>query len=138
MTKKYVLIVPDGASDISRIGGKSPLQLARIPCMDLLARLSVTGLMQTLYSDLPKGSVVAQLGMLGYDPYKYYPHGRSSCEALAIGVKLKEGDISFRANFVYMKNDVLESYNANYIKSNKAIKLISKLKSRLAEEYPDF
>lgn len=138
MNKNYVLIVPDGAGDVARIGGKSPLELARIPNMDMITRLGVAGLMQTLYDDLPKGSIVAQLGMLGYDPYVYYPHGRASCEALAVNVDLEAGDIAFRANLAYMKGDVLDSYNAGYIKSEIATFLISYVQDKLAEEFPDF
>jgi len=136
--KKYVLIVPDGAADVARIGGKSPLQLARKPYMDKLAILGITGLMQSLYTDLPKGSIVAQLGMLGYDPYIFYPNGRASCEAIAIGKNLHDGDIAFRANFVYMKGDILESYNAWYIKSDEASKLILFLQNQLSKKFPEF
>jgi 2,3-bisphosphoglycerate-independent phosphoglycerate mutase len=136
--KKYVVIVPDGAADLVRIGGRTLLQLARIPYMDRLAELGVSGLMQTLYDELPKGSIVAQLGMLGYDPFKYYPGGRASCEALALGVNLDETDICFRANFVFMKGEVLNSYNADYIKSEVAQPLVAFLSERLAAEFPEF
>ena len=137
-TKTYILIVADGAGDIARIGGKSPLELARMPNVASLTVEGLSGLMQTLYSDLPKGSIVAQLGMLGYDPYRYYPAGRASCEALAIGVELGDRDIAFRANFAFMKGKILDSYNAGYIKSEEAQSLVHLLQNKLSRDFPDF
>lgn len=132
------MIIMDGAGDVARIGGKSPLQLARIPHTDYLSNIGVCGLMSTLYDDLPKGSIVAIMGLLGYDPHKYYPHGRASCEAKAIGIDLDEHDIAFRANLAFMKGNILDSYNAGYIKSEKAIPLINRINSTLRDQFPNF
>ena len=49
--KKYVLIIMDGAADRARIGGKSPLQIARTPNIDYLTFIGASGLMTTLYDD---------------------------------------------------------------------------------------
>lgn len=52
--------------------------------------------MQTLYPDLPRESLVAQLGMLGWSPHLYYPGGRVSCELLTTGgIGLDDGDLAF-------------------------------------------
>ena len=137
--KKYVLIIPDGGADVYRSQGRSPLAMAHIPYADFLAREGVAGLMQTLYSDLPKESIVAQLGMLGWDPHLYYPNGRASCELLALeDIYLKEGDLAFRANWVRMEGRVLASYNANYIFSEQSLPLVEKLNKELRTEFPDF
>ena len=53
-----VLLIPDGAADVYRFCGRSPLDLARTPNLDWMAEGGVTGLMQTLYPNLPKDSVV--------------------------------------------------------------------------------
>lgn len=56
MTRRArVVVVPDGASDRHRVGGRSPLELARTPYMDQVARDGVSGRMRTLYPDLPRG-----------------------------------------------------------------------------------
>lgn len=136
--KKYVLIIMDGAADRARICGKSPLQIARTPNIDYLTSIGASGLMTTLYDDLPKGSIVAQLGMFGYEPHKYYPHGRSSCEALAIGICLNDKDLSFRANFTSFKKNILDSYNADNIKSKDAYPLILRLEDELKDDFPEF
>ena len=137
--KQYVLVIPDGAADVYRENGLSPFALARTTYMDFVAREGVCGLMQTLYEDLPKESIVAQMGMLGWDPHLYYPRGRASCELLALeGVQLNEGDIAFRANLVRMEGRILASYNAGYIYSEQARILVNRVNHTLGEEFPTF
>ena len=137
--KKYVLVVPDGAGDVYREHGKSPLATARTCHMDFIAREGVCGLMQTLYEDLPKESLVAQLGMLGWDPRRYYPSGRASCELLALeNISLNDGDLAFRANLVRMDGRVLASYNADYIYTEQALALVRRINEALRDEFPTF
>lgn len=137
--RQFVLIVLDGAGDVERVYGRSPLGIARTPGLDFLAREGVSGLMQTLYEDLPKESIVAQLGMLGWEPHRYYPHGRSSFELLAArGKHLEEGDIAFRANLVRMQGDRLESYNAGLIQTELAVPLVDRINEAMTGEFPDF
>jgi len=139
MKKKYVLVIPDGGADTCRSSGKSPLGLAQIPYADFIAREGVTGLMQTLYADLPKESLVAQLGMLGWDPHLYYPNGRASAELLALdSIHLEDSDLAFRANFVRMENRTLASYNADYITSEQSRPLVQRINEALARDFPDF
>src|ERR1700730_9318659 len=133
------MIIPDGAADDNRERGCSPLQAAETPNIDSIARNGVSGLAQTLYPDLPRESMVAQLGLLGWDPRVYYPGGRASAELLATqAVYLLPSDIAFRANFVRMAGDRLESYNANFIDSLRAQSLVRHLKVSLEKRFPDF
>jgi 2,3-bisphosphoglycerate-independent phosphoglycerate mutase len=136
-SKQYVLIVPDGAADLTTRAGKTPLELAVKPGMDYIARKGCMGRMRTLYDDLPKGSIVAQLGMLGYDPYLYYPHGRASLEAAPLGLTMGKDDLAFRANFVNFQGDILKSYNAGYIKSQNATRLVNNINDCLRDRFPD-
>lgn len=137
--KKYVLVIPDGAGDLHRLEGLSPIARARTDYADFIAREGVSGLMKTLYEDLPKESLVAQLGMLGWDPHKYYPHGRASCELLALeDIYLNANDLAFRTNFVRIEDERLKSYNADYIHSEQAAPLINMLNFELRAEFPDF
>jgi 2,3-bisphosphoglycerate-independent phosphoglycerate mutase len=104
-----------------------------------MAREGVCGLLQTLYPDLARGSIVAQLGMLGWDPYLYYPHGRASCELLALGeVDLFDGDLVFRTNLVTMKGSRLESYNGYYILTEQAVSLVERIKAATHDSFPSF
>jgi 2,3-bisphosphoglycerate-independent phosphoglycerate mutase len=135
--KKYVLVIPDGASDLQRTDGRSPMADADTPHADWLASQGVCGLMQTLYEDLPRGSIVAQLGMLGWDPYGYSCHGRSVWELLGLGnVRLEPEDLVFRANLVRMEGRRLASYNADFIHSAEARPLIERINTALRPEFP--
>lgn len=136
--RKYLLVIPDGAPDLHRAAGLSPLAEASIPCWDRLASEGVCGLMQTLYDDLPRGSIVAQLGMLGWDPYLYAGHGRASWELLALtDVELGRADLVLRANLVRMAEGRLLSYNAGFIQSATAVHLVERVGSALGRDFPD-
>jgi 2,3-bisphosphoglycerate-independent phosphoglycerate mutase len=137
--KKYVLIVMDGAGDVYRDqNGRSPLGIAEIPYIDKIARKGICGKSHTLFEGLPKESLVAQLGMFGWDPFKYYPYGRASAELLASGgLDIGEDDLAFRANFVSIKDGRLVSYNANYISDEKASALVETVNRYLGERFPD-
>lgn len=69
---KTIIILGDGMSDypIETLNGKTPLQAANKPNIDRIAREGRMGLFETLPEGLPKGSEVANLSVLGYDPVK--------------------------------------------------------------------
>lgn len=100
--KKILYIVLDGLGDgkypSKELGNRTPLEAASTPTMDMLAREGQTGLMYTVGKDIAPESDIAVISILGYDAMKYYT-GRGPLEALAAGIKIKDGDLAFRANF---------------------------------------
>lgn len=98
---KYVIILGDGMADwpIDELGGKTPIEYAKTPCLDKLSKESQLGLVHTIPEGMKPGSDTANLSVMGYDPKKYYS-GRSPLEALSIGVPMKETDIALRCNIV--------------------------------------
>jgi len=98
LEKKAILIIVDGLGDRAVKDGKTPLQLARKPVLDELAREGSTGLMSSLGRGIIPGSDTAHLAIFGYEPEIYYK-GRGPFEALGVGIDLKEGDVAFRCNF---------------------------------------
>jgi 2,3-bisphosphoglycerate-independent phosphoglycerate mutase len=134
--RKYVLIVPDGAGDVQRRHGRTPMAEAETPWSDWVASQGVCGLMQTLYPDLPRGSIVAQLGMLGWDPYQFSCLGRSAWELLALDhIDLSASDLVFRANFVQMEGKRLKSYNAGFIESGAARRLVARIEHEIGRNF---
>jgi len=101
---KYVVIVGDGMADmpLAELGGKTPLQQARTPNMDKLAREGLPGRVRTVPEGIPPGSDVANLSILGYDPSRYYS-GRAPLEAASIGIELEADDVAYRCNLVTLK-----------------------------------
>lgn len=126
---KFIVILGDGMADrpIKSLKGKTPLQAAHTPNMDLLAREGKCGLAITVPEGMPPGSDVANLSVMGYDSHKYYT-GRAPLEAAAMGVRLEEDDIAFRCNLVTVENGVMSDYSAGHITSEEGRELIRALK----------
>ncbi|MDR3271443.1 MAG: cofactor-independent phosphoglycerate mutase [Peptococcaceae bacterium] len=103
---KYVVILGDGMADypLEQLGGKTPLQVARKPAIDALARQGQTGIVQTIPEGIAPGSDVANLSVLGYDPKVYYT-GRSPLEAVSIGIALSDTDVALRCNLVTLSDE---------------------------------
>ena len=103
---KYIVILGDGMADepLEQLGGKTPLESAATPNMDLLASMGELGLAKTVPDSMKPGSDVANLAVLGYDPEKNYS-GRSPLEALSVGVDMASDDVVFRCNIVTLTEE---------------------------------
>src|SRR5215211_7151055 len=98
---KYAIVIPDGCADesLDALGGKTPLQAARLPNMDRLAQQGVVGLTNNVPRPLTPASDVATLSLFGYDPLEVYT-GRAPLEVVAMGIKLGRHDWAIRCNLV--------------------------------------
>ena len=85
MTSKNIIILGDGMADepIAALGGRTPLQAAHTPYMDLLARKGRNGLLNTVPEGFAPGSEIANLSVLGYDIPSVY-EGRGVLEAASM------------------------------------------------------
>ncbi len=131
---KYVVLVPDGMADypLDELGGRTPLEAARTPNMDFLAKNGKIGLACFVPEGMIPGSDVANLAVLGYDPQKFFS-GRAPLEAVNLGVELKDDEVAFRCNFITENNDVLLDYSAGHISTKEAQVLIKSLNCHLAD-----
>lgn len=118
---KYLIAVPDGAGDdpIDSLGGKTPLEVANLPCINELASKGEIGSCRTVPEGISPGSDSANLSVMGYDP-RVYLTGRSSLETASIGVEMKDKDISFRVNFITVEPDGSGDYENFTIKDHAA------------------
>jgi len=135
MSRKYILILGDGMSDYYSDNCPSPLMSAHKPNIDSLAASGEMGLVNTVPDGFSPGSDVANLSILGYDPKEYYS-GRSSLEALSMGIKLNDGDVTFRCNLVTLEKDssstvIMKDYSAGGISTEEASELIKYLNKNL-------
>ena len=128
---KYVVLLCDGMADypVDELDGKTPMQAAKKPNMDKIAKNSVVGLVKTVADNMKPGSDVANLSVLGYDPEVYYT-GRSPLEAGSIGIDMKTTDVSFRCNLVTLSGEenytdkTIIDYCADDISTDEAKKLV--------------
>ena len=136
---KFALVIPDGCADEpqSSLGGKTPLQAARIPCMDEVVRLGMVGRSDNVPPALPSGSDVATMNLFGYDALKFHT-GRAPLEAAAQGISLGANDWAIRCNFVTIQNGKMVSFTAGQIPNDLARDLIARLQGRLGSPEWEF
>ncbi len=132
---KYIVLVPDGMADepIEQLGGKTPLEVADTPNMDLCVQGGLLARASTIPSNLAPASDVANLSILGYDPHEYYS-GRAPLEAAYLGVDLAGDEIAFRCNLVTISDEKMEDYSAGHISSKEASVLIDELNKNLGSD----
>ena len=137
---KYVILQGDGMPDhkLFELGNKTPLEAADTPNLDYIAKRAETfGMAKTIPENLPPGSDVGNLAVLGYDPHVYYT-GRSPLEAASIGVELEPHDVTLRCNLVTIGdedgNTIMADYSAGHISTEEASQLIKDIKKELDEE----
>ena len=125
---------------IPELSGKTPLEYAKTPMMDELAKQSEVGLVSTIPEGMSPGSDTANMSVCGYDPKKYYT-GRSPLEALSIGVAMKDTDVAIRTNVVTVSDDDLPyeektiiDHSSSEIDTEDAAILIEAVKKELANE----
>lgn len=132
---KYAIIVPDGAADepLEELGGKTPLEAARTPNLDAIARQGRVGTVRNIPEGMPAGSDVAILSLLGYNPAEFYT-GRAPLEAAAQGLKVSPDAWIFRCNLVTIIDGVMEDHSAGHISTEEGRSIIAKLQAVVAED----
>ncbi|MEG2624877.1 MAG: hypothetical protein RR956_01220 [Christensenella sp.] len=128
---KKITLVLDGAADRpnAKLDGKTPLEYAKTPNLDALYTKSLGGTLQTIPEGLEVGSAVANLSLLGFDPYTY--HGRSIIEAAGLNLPMNENDLYIRCNLVDFEGD---SFETSRIKSYSAYDIATDIARPVAEE----
>jgi len=103
---KILLIIGDGMADrpLKELSYLTPLEAAEPRNMNALASNGNSGLLYAVAPGIAPGSDVANLSILGYNPYKVYT-GRGGFEAAGAGIELEDEDLAFRCNFATVNND---------------------------------
>ncbi len=138
---KYVVVLYDGMADypVPALGGKTPMMCANKPLFDSLAQKGEVGLVKTVDDTLKPGSDVANMSVMGFDPLKYYT-GRSPLEAVSIGVKLLDDDVTLRCNIVTLSDEenyddkTMVDYSAGDISSEEAAELIKSVQEAFGND----
>lgn len=117
---KYILVIGDGMADnpIESLGGKTPLEYAKKPLIDELAKKSELGSVINCPAGLPAGSETAIMSIFGCNPKEYFT-GRAPLEGAATGMKFAPGDVAYRCNMVTLE-DCGKPYEQKKILSHSA------------------
>ena len=133
--RKTIIFLGDGMADepVAELGGRTPLQAARTPGMDRIAREGRSGTLLTLPEGFPTSSEVANMSVLGCDlPTEYC--GRGALEAAGRGVKLGPDDTAFRVNLTNTENGILRDFSGGRVPQDNAVALIQALNGRFASD----
>ena len=138
---KYAVVLYDGMADypVPALDGKTPMEVARKPIFDSLAKRGRVGLVKTVADGLKPGSDVANLSVLGYDPAVCYT-GRSPLETVSIGVKMEEDDVALRCNLVTLSDEpnyedkTMVDYSAGDISTAEAAEIIKTVQEHFGNE----
>ncbi|MGZ6226899.1 MAG: cofactor-independent phosphoglycerate mutase [Candidatus Binataceae bacterium] len=141
---KYIIIHGDGMADwpCDELGGKTPLEAANKPNMDLLATRGELGLVATIPAGMPSGSDVGTMTMLGYDPARYHT-GRAPIEAASQGIEMAPDDVVFRMNLVSLNPGadgalVMDDFTAGHITTEEAAAIVADLSAQLSDDGIEF
>lgn len=115
---------------VERLGGKTLLQYARKPVMDMLAMEGRCGRLITVPEGFPPGSEVANTAILGYDLNKVY-EGRGPLEAASIGYEMADDDLAIRCNIITLGDGKIITHNGGNLETEDARVLIDYLNDRL-------
>ena len=132
---KHIIILGDGMADhaIDRLGGKTPLQYARPPFMNMLAEKGRNGRLITVPEGYCPGSEVANTSILGYQLNEVY-EGRGPLEAASIGYEMTEDDLALRCNIITLEDGRIKNHHGGHLNTEDGQRLISYLDEKLGSE----
>lgn len=128
---KIFMIVLDGLGGLP-FDGRTELETARIPNLDILAKTSATGLHVPVAYGITPGSGPGHLGIFGYDPFEWQI-GRGVLEALGLGVELKNTDVAVRCNYATIQEGLIKDRRAGRIPTEKGRKLTERLQKEIKQ-----
>ncbi|HEY93884.1 MAG TPA: cofactor-independent phosphoglycerate mutase [Dehalococcoidia bacterium] len=132
---KYCVIIMDGAAGLPlpEHGGRTCLELADTPNLDILASTGILGMAQTIPAGMEPSSSNGCMSVLGYNPADY-PVGRAAIEATSLGIPVDEGEVLFRCNLVSVKDGKMHDYSAGHIGNEEAQRIIDDLNNQLGSD----
>lgn len=122
---------------VESLEGKTLLQYAHTPYMDMLAVKGRTGMLSTVPDGFHPGSEVANSSILGYDQSEVY-EGRGPLEAASIGVDLADDDMAIRCNLICINGDNIKNHSAGHLTTEEADVLIKYLEEQLGTDTVHF
>ena len=139
---KYFVLIPDGMADepIEALGGMTPMEKAKKPTMNALARVAKVGTVSNVPQDMVPESDTANLAILSYDP-KIYSKGRSPLEAVSMGIDMKPDETAYRCNVVTLSDNgedyddkIIVDHSADEITTPEADELIKALQAEFGND----
>ncbi|MBI4689556.1 MAG: 2,3-bisphosphoglycerate-independent phosphoglycerate mutase [Nitrospirae bacterium] len=126
---KIMMVVLDGLGGLP-VHGKSELEVADTPNLDMLARNSACGLHIPVSPGITPGSGPGHLALFGYNPIEWQI-GRGVLEALGLGIDLKKTDVAIRCNYATIEKGIIKDRRAERIPTDKSKKITERLQEKI-------
>lgn len=135
----YVLL--DGVGDLPHpdLEGKTPLQAAKTPNMDKLAKNGVMGEVISVGKGIAPESDIAVFNMLGYKFRHADYAGRGVIEAIGVGIDFKDGDLALRGNFATLDDQgvITDRRAGRHIEKQDADAVAKELEEKIQFSHPN-
>jgi len=132
---RIVYVLLDGVGDLPHpdVGNKTPLQAAKTPNMDKLAKNGKMGEVITVGKGIAPESDIAVFNMLGYKFRHADYAGRGVIEAIGTGIDFKDGDLALRGNFSTLdeKNVIIDRRAGRNIEREDAKAVSEEIEQKL-------
>lgn len=143
---KYLVLIPDGMADepIAALQNKTPMEVAKKPNMDALAKKALVGTVSNVPADMVPESDTANLAILSYDP-KIFSKGRSPLEAVSMGIEMQPDETAYRCNVVTLSDNgedyedkIILDHSADEITTAEADQLIRAVQEKFGNDLRHF
>ena len=137
---KIIYILLDGVGDLPHpdIQNMTPLQAAKTPNMDKLARNGKMGEVISVGKGIAPESDIAVFNMLGYRFHHADYAGRGVIEAIGTGIDFNDGDLALRGNFSTLdeKNVIIDRRAGRHIEREDAQGIAKEIEEKLKFSNP--
>ncbi len=142
--KNVFYVILDGLGDdpLPQLDGKTPLEAARTPNLDRLAREGLNGYVTTVGEGIAPESDIAVFSILGYDPHEHHT-GRGPLESIGSGLTVNNGDLAYRVNFATVEREgdryaILDRRVGRDLSSEEARQLADEVQAKVSLPGADF
>ena len=107
-SRKFIYVLLDGIGDLPHpaFGNMTPLEAARTPNLDFLAKKGSMGNVLSVGRGIAPQSDIAVFNMLGYSFHDGTYVGRGVIESIGSGIEFRNGDLALRGNFATVHDDL--------------------------------
>jgi len=139
--KRIIYVLIDGVADrpVRELANMTPLESARTPNLDVIAKDSVMGQVITVAEGIAPESDIAVFSMLGYSFSEGYP-GRGVIEAIGAGLDFRTGQLALRANFATSDDQmkaIVDRRAGRNLSNDEAERLEREINSSVKLDDPD-
>ena len=138
---KILYLILDGIGDLPHpsIEDRTPLEAAKTPNLDGLAKNGCMGQVITVGRGIAPQSDIAVFNMLGYN-FKNIPYvGRGVVESIGCNIDFKEGDLALRGNFATIDTsmNIVDRRAGRIITKEEATSICNTFNEKIILQDPD-